>query len=145
MTDERVPQNLRELERTKSPASQCPCPRRWRPQRLQTRGLHSQGKQNLRSGAGDIGRGNSIHAVHLRPGGHAKPSRPGQPVCAADNYTATASTPPTGIMATQGIIGEYFEKGSALRFGTDALCYASSDFIWDSCLLHGCRSGTMAI
>jgi hypothetical protein len=60
-----------------------------------------------------------------------------------DNYYCNGVVSADGHQwATQGMVSSYQEKGinEAARsydFGTDALCYASSNFLWDSVLLAG--------
>jgi YVTN family beta-propeller protein len=89
---------------------------------------------------GDIGRGNSdpklcVYGRQVTPNHHALANQ----FVLLDNYYCNGVNSSDGHQwATQGIIGEYFEKGArTYDFGTDCLCYAGSDFIWDSCLLHG--------
>ena len=60
-----------------------------------------------------------------------------------DNYYCNGVVSADGHQwATQGMVTDYQEKdfGGSTRsydFGTDALCYANCNFIWDSVLLHG--------
>ena len=89
---------------------------------------------------GDIGRGNSdpklcVYGRAVTPNHHALADQ----FVLLDNYYCNGVNSSDGHQwATQGEVGEYFQKGSrTYDFGTDALCYTGSDFIWDSCLLHG--------
>jgi hypothetical protein len=89
---------------------------------------------------GDIGKGNSdptlcTYGNLVTPNHHAMANQ----FVLLDNYYCNGVNSSEGHQwATQGIITEYFEKGSrTYDFGTDALCYANCNFIWDSCLMHG--------
>jgi YVTN family beta-propeller protein len=60
-----------------------------------------------------------------------------------DNYYCNGVVSADGHQwATQGMVTDYQEKdfGGWTRsydFGTDALCYAACDFLWDTAILHG--------
>jgi DNA-binding beta-propeller fold protein YncE len=93
---------------------------------------------------GDIGKGNSepklcIYGRDITPNHHALAERFGL----LDNYYCNGVVSADGHQwATQGMVSDYQEKGfggntRSYDFGTDALCYAGCDFIWDSVLLAG--------
>ena len=89
---------------------------------------------------GDLGIGNSdpklcTYGRTVTPNQHALAEQ----FVLLDNYYCNGVNSSEGHQwATQGTITDYFEKGSrTYDFGTDALCYAYNDFIWDSCLRHG--------
>jgi YVTN family beta-propeller protein len=93
---------------------------------------------------GDLPRGNNAPALctfgrEVTPNHHALAERFVQ----LDNYYCNGVLSSDGHQwATQGLIDDYVEKqfGGPTRsydFGTDALAYASSDFLWDAALLHG--------
>jgi YVTN family beta-propeller protein len=93
---------------------------------------------------GDIGKGNSeprlcIYGKDVTPNQHALAEQ----FALLDNYYCNGVVSADGHQwATQGMVTDYQEKdfGGWTRsydFGTDALCYAACDFLWDTALLHG--------
>ena len=93
---------------------------------------------------GDIGKGNSeprlcIYGKNATPNQHALANQ----FALLDNYYCNGVVSADGHQwATQGMVTDYQEKdfGAWTRsydFGTDALCYAACDFLWDTALLHG--------
>jgi phospholipase C len=141
IADERVPQILAEMERSKATAAPVPVPDQpGQPSVFRHVVYILKENKTYDQVLGDIGKGNSdpklcVYGQNITPNHHALANQ----FVLLDNYYCNSVDSSDGHQwATQGIIGEYFEKGSrTYDFGTDALCYASSDFIWDSCLLHG--------
>jgi YVTN family beta-propeller protein len=93
---------------------------------------------------GDIGKGNSdprlcIYGKEATPNQHALADQ----FALLDNYYCNGVVSADGHQwATQGMVTDYQEKdfGGWTRsydFGTDALCYAACNFLWDTALLHG--------
>jgi YVTN family beta-propeller protein len=93
---------------------------------------------------GDIGKGNSeprlcIYGKDATPNQHALANQ----FVLLDNYYCNGVVSADGHQwATQGMVTDYQEKdfGAWTRsydFGTDALCYAACDFLWDTALVHG--------
>jgi len=93
---------------------------------------------------GDIGKGNSdprlcIYGKDVTPNQHALANQ----FALLDNYYCNGVVSADGHQwATQGMVTDYQEKDfgawtRSYNFGTDALCYAACDFLWDTALLHG--------
>jgi hypothetical protein len=93
---------------------------------------------------GDMPQGNAdpklcIYGEKITPNHHALARQ----FVLLDNYYCNGVVSADGHQwAMQGIVTDYQEKdfGGFTRsydFGTDALCYASSNFLWDSALLNG--------
>jgi YVTN family beta-propeller protein len=141
MADERVPQTLREMEISKNAAKPVPVPAQVGDPSVFHHVVYIlKENKTYDQVLGDVGKGNSdpklcTYGQNVTPNHHALANQ----FVLLDNYYCNGVNSSDGHQwATQGIIGEYFEKGSrSYDFGTDALCYASSDFIWDSCLFHG--------
>jgi YVTN family beta-propeller protein len=141
MKDEQVPRMLRELARSKSTVAPVPVPAHvGEPSVFKHVVYILKENKTYDQVLGDIGKGNSdpklcVYGQSITPNQHAMANQ----FVLLDNYYCNGVNSSEGHQwATQGIIGEYFEKGSrTYDFGTDALCYAGCDFIWDSCLMHG--------
>jgi YVTN family beta-propeller protein len=92
---------------------------------------------------GDLPRGNNdpklcVYGREVTPNHHALAEQFG----ILDNYYCNGVISSDGhAWAVQGITTDYREKDwGAVRsydFGTDPLCYANCNFLWDSVLLHG--------
>jgi YVTN family beta-propeller protein len=141
VADDQVPQILLENQRAKSTVPPLPVPARPADPSLFHHVVYIlKENKTYDQVLGDIGRGNSdpklcVYGKKVTPNHHALADQ----FVLLDNYYCNGVNSSDGHQwATQGVVSEYFEKGSrTYDFGTDALCYASSDFIWDSCLLHG--------
>jgi YVTN family beta-propeller protein len=141
LADEQVPQDLREMQISQAKVPPVPVPQHvGEPSVFKHVVYILKENKTYDQVLGDIGKGNSdpklcTYGRTITPNHHALAND----FVLLDNYYCNSVNSSDGHQwATQGIIGEYFEKGSrTYDFGTDALCYASSDFIWDSCLLHG--------
>jgi DNA-binding beta-propeller fold protein YncE len=141
MADEKVPQALGEMERSRSVVGPVPVPAHpGEPSVFKHVIYILKENKTYDQVLGDIGKGNSdpklcTYGKAVTPNHHALAKQ----FVLLDNYYCNGVNSSDGHQwATQGIVGDYFEKGSrTYDFGTDALCYASSDFLWDSCLLHG--------
>jgi YVTN family beta-propeller protein len=142
MADERLPQTLREMARAESGVKPVPVPAHPdEPSVFKHVVFVLKENKTYDQVLGDIGKGNSepkycTYGQNITPNQHAMASQ----FVLLDNYYCNGVNSSEGHQwAVQGIISEYFQKvGSrTYDFGTDALCYANCDFIWDSCLLHG--------
>jgi YVTN family beta-propeller protein len=141
LAEEQVPRTLREMERAKPGVAAVPVPAHpGDPSVFKHVVYILKENKTYDQVLGDIGKGNSdpklcVYGEKVTPNQHALANQ----FVLLDNYYCNGVNSSDGHQwATQGIIGEYFEKGSrTYDFGTDCLCYAGSDFIWDSCLLHG--------
>jgi YVTN family beta-propeller protein len=141
LTDEQVPQILLAQAKAASPVPAVPVPAQWgAPSVFKHVVFVLKENKTYDQVLGDIGKGNSdpklcTYGKTVTPNQHALAEQ----FVLLDNYYCNGVNSSEGHQwATQGIITDYFEKGSrTYDFGTDALCYAYSDFIWDSCLTHG--------
>ncbi len=141
LADEQVPQVLAAQARAASPVPAVPVPARWgSPSVFKHVVFVLKENKTYDQVFGDIGKGNSDPKLckfgrDVTPNQHALANQ----FVLLDNYYCNGVNSSEGHQwATQGIITDYFEKGSrTYDFGTDALCYAYNDFIWDSCLTHG--------
>ena len=141
LADAQVPRQLKLLERSQSTLPPAPVPLA-NGQRSVFKHVVYILKENKTYDQvfGAIGKGNSepkfcTYGRNVTPNQHALAEQ----FVLLDNYYCNGVNSSDGHQwATQGIVSEYFEKGSrTYDFGTDALCYAASNFIWDSCLMGG--------
>ncbi|HWE96593.1 MAG TPA: bifunctional YncE family protein/alkaline phosphatase family protein [Tepidisphaeraceae bacterium] len=143
--DSRVPQALLAMERARPDRPPLPIP-----QRAGEPGVFRHVVYVLKENRtydqmlGDIPAGNGdprlcIYGNTISPNHHALAAQ----FALLDNYYCNGVVSADGHQwATQGMVTDYQEKdfGDFTRsydFGTDALCYAACDFLWDTALLHG--------
>jgi YVTN family beta-propeller protein len=143
--DARIPQSLRAMERAAATQPAVPVPARvGEPSTIHHVIYVIKENRTYDQVFGDIGKGNSEPKLctfgrETTPNHHALAEQ----FVLLDNYYCNGVLSADGHQwATQGMVTDYQEKnfGGHTRsydFGTDALCYANCDFIWDSVLLHG--------
>ncbi|MDB5356005.1 MAG: Phosphoesterase family protein, partial [Phycisphaerales bacterium] len=143
--DSRVPQALLAMEQARADRPPLPVPQRVGEPSVFRHVIYVL-KENRTYDQmfGDIPAGNGdprlcIYGNTISPNHHALARQ----FALLDNYYCNGVVSADGHQwATQGMVTDYQEKdfGDFTRsydFGTDALCYAACDFLWDTALLHG--------
>jgi DNA-binding beta-propeller fold protein YncE len=143
--DGRVPEALRAMERAAGGAKPVPVPRHWgEPSTIRHVVYVIKENRTYDQILGDLPRGNGdprlcIFGREVSPNHHALAEQ----FALLDNYYCSGVNSADGHQwATQGIVTDYQIKGSgdntrSYDFGTDVLCYAPTDFIWDAVLMAG--------
>ncbi len=145
LTDARVPQALLSLEKARSDIKPLPVPARvGEPSVFEHVVYIIKENRTYDQVLGELPKGNGdprlcIFGREITPNHHALADQ----FVLLDNYYCNGVISADGHQwATQGLVSAYQEKGfggfaRSYDFGTDALCYASSNFLWDSALLAG--------
>ena len=145
VADARIPQMLRALEAAQSGAAAVPVPSQpGEPSLIEHVVYVIKENRTYDQLFGDLPRGNSDPKLctfgrQITPNHHAL----AEEFVLLDNYYCNGVVSADGHQwATQGAVSDYQEKmaGGYTRgylFGSDALCYANCNFIWDSALLAG--------
>ena len=143
--DAGVPASLRAMERAATGVKPTPVPARWgEPSPIKHVIYVLKENRTYDQVFGDMSKGNNEPKLctfgrKVSPNHHALAEQ----FALLDNYYCSGVNSADGHQwAMQGIVTDYQikESGGNTRsydFGTDALCYAASDFIWDSLLLAG--------
>ena len=143
--DAGVPASLRAMDRAASSVKPVPVPAHWgEPSPIKHVIYVLKENRTYDQVLGDLPRGNNDPKLctfgrKISPNHHALAEQ----YALLDNYYCSGVNSADGHQwAMQGIVTDYQikESGGNTRsydFGTDALCYASSDFIWDSLLMAG--------